>query len=212
MKFTFAKAPEGFDEHIRRSIRGYDDLISDVLTYSNYFIEDYTSVYDLGCSTGKLLSKMKQGQANENVNYIGIERETDFKFEPGVHVETSDIRDVHYVNASLITSIFTLQFIPIRDRENLIDRIKEGLNIGGAFIFAEKIRMKDSKLHEMQIFNSYDFKRKHFTEKEILDKEQQLRNIMKPLTHEEILKEFSGWSCIETFWQSGLFTGYIAIK
>ena len=37
-------------------------------------------------------------------------------------------------NCSLVTSIFTLQFMPKKDRETVIERIYDGLNIGGAFI------------------------------------------------------------------------------
>ena len=31
--FTFAHREEGFDEHINNSIRGYSDLLQDVISY-----------------------------------------------------------------------------------------------------------------------------------------------------------------------------------
>ena len=52
--FTFAHREEGFDEHIEKSIRGYSQLIDDVISLSRYFIEDETNVIDIGCSTGKM--------------------------------------------------------------------------------------------------------------------------------------------------------------
>ena len=52
--FTFAHRKEGFDKHIEQSIRGYSDLIQDVISLSRHFIEDNTNVVDIGCSTGKM--------------------------------------------------------------------------------------------------------------------------------------------------------------
>ena len=54
-KFTFATAEEGFDSHIDQSVRGYSNLWNDVLKFSEYFVEDGTTIVDIGCSTGKLL-------------------------------------------------------------------------------------------------------------------------------------------------------------
>ena len=56
--FTFAQRSEGFDTHIDLSIRGYSNLIDDVLKLSEYFVEDETNVVDIGCSTGKMLKAM----------------------------------------------------------------------------------------------------------------------------------------------------------
>ena len=44
--FTFAHREEGFDEHIEKSIRGYSQLIDDVISLSRYFIEDETKVVE----------------------------------------------------------------------------------------------------------------------------------------------------------------------
>ena len=52
--FTFAHREEGFDEHIENSIRGYSNLINDVVSFSRYFVEDGTNIIDIGCSTGKM--------------------------------------------------------------------------------------------------------------------------------------------------------------
>ena len=57
--FSFAHRPEGYDNHIEKSIRGYTHLIQDVVSFSRYFIEDNTEVVDVGCSTGEFLSHIK---------------------------------------------------------------------------------------------------------------------------------------------------------
>ena len=73
--FTFAHREEGFDEHIEKSIRGYSNLLEDVISLSRYFVEDGTNVVDIGCSTGKLTKAMieyNQDHCSKG-RYIGIE-------------------------------------------------------------------------------------------------------------------------------------------
>jgi len=42
--FSFAHSPEGFDNHINDSIRGYSNLLEDTVSFSRYFVEDHTKV------------------------------------------------------------------------------------------------------------------------------------------------------------------------
>ena len=188
--FTFAHREEGFDEHIDKSIRGYQDLLSDIVSLSRYFVEKETNVYDIGCSTGKLTEAMlKKNQDIEDVHYYGIEvadgfvgdmksREiklnSDYSWNK-IKFLHEDVRDSMISNASLITSVFTLQFISMRDRLPMIKKVYIGLNEGGAFIFAEKTICENAKFQEMITFNFYDYKRKFFDTKDIMDKEQTLR-------------------------------------
>ena len=73
--FTFAHREEGFDEHIEKSIRGYSQLIDDVISLSRYFIEDETNVIDIGCSTGKMTKALIDYNLDHSktASYIGLE-------------------------------------------------------------------------------------------------------------------------------------------
>lgn len=222
-KFTFATENEGFDNHIDKSIRGYSHLWGDILTLSKYFIEDYTQVVDIGCSTGKLLKGMIE-QNNEhipNAQYTGIEIEDDFygdyTFDENKHEQLSyfrgDVRDYNFQNCSLVTSIFTLQFMSPKDRQDIINKIHSGLNTGGAFIFSEKTFSCNPRIQDMMTFTFYDYKRKNFSDKEILDKEVQLRHMMKLNTKTELFTmcEDVGFE-VHTFWQNYNFLGFICLK
>ena len=222
-KFTFATRDEGFDNHINQSIRHYSDLWNDVLSMSQYFVEDYTNVVDIGCSTGKLLKAMiAQNTFAPAASYIGVEVEPDFydvldedeRNIPNLHYEKTDIRSFHFGNCSLVTSIFTLQFMPQRDRQDVIDCIYNGLQKGGAFIFAEKTVSESARIHEIRTFTYYDFKRESFTTDDIMDKERTLRHMMKPNTRSELIDMVSraGFEHVDSFWQNHAFTGFIAIK
>jgi len=225
-KFTFATADEGFDNHIEKSVRGYNNLWNDVVGMSKYFVEDNTNVIDLGCSSGKMLKAMIK-QNNEHVphaTYVGIEIEQGFADGHAEDLLSSewnnlvyrmeDIRQYDIHNASLVTSLFTLQFMPPKDRATTIKKIHDGLNDGGAFIFSEKGFSCNPKIQDMMTFMYYDYKRQHFTDKEILDKEVQLRHMMKPNTKTEMFDMCydAGFKDLHVFWQNFNFYGVIALK
>ena len=224
-KFTFATTEkEGFDNHILHSIRGYEHLWDDVLKFSKYFVEDDTNVVDIGCSTGKLIDAMYKQNCHiaENAHYVGIEIESDFydqmvftgPISKHIEIVKGDVRGYEFDNCNLVTSIFTLQFMPHHARQNVIDKIYDGLNVGGAFIFSEKIFSDDPQIQDMMTFCYYDFKNQFFTEKSILDKERNLRYMMKPCKHSELITmcETAGFTSVQPFWQNFNFVGMIAIK
>ena len=228
--FTFAHRQEGFDEHIDWSIRGYSNLLGDVISFSRYFVEDNTNVVDIGCSTGKTTEKMLLHNKDhcKNATYVGIEIAKGFydnlderlvdlsKKEPWAQVEfiKDDVRHYNFDNCSLVTSIFTLQFMPKRHRQEVIQNIYNGLNEGGAFIFGEKIYTEDAFIQDILTFNYYDFKRQNFETQDIMDKEITLRHMLKPNTWPEIetMLKSSGFRSVQVFWQNFLFLGAIAIK
>jgi tRNA (cmo5U34)-methyltransferase len=222
-KFTFATEKEGFDNHIDKSVRGYSHLWGDILTLSKYFVEDFTQVVDIGCSTGKLLKGMiEQNESHiPHAQYTGIEIEEDFygdytfdedKYQH-LNYYKGDVRDFNFQNCSLVTSIFTLQFMSPKDRQEIINKVYAGLNTGGAFIFSEKTFSCNPRIQDMMTFTFYDYKRKNFTDKEILDKEVQLRHMMKLNSKTEIYNMFNkaGFE-VHNFWQNFNFMGAIALK
>jgi tRNA (cmo5U34)-methyltransferase len=225
MKFTFAQREEGFDNHIEHSIRGYKNLWNDILKYSEYFVEDDSSVIDVGCSTGKLLKAMiSQNTFAPKAKYFGIEIEEDFfdgfdgdeKYHNNLKYFRGNVLDFDFKDATLITSIFTLQFIPEHMRRDIVEKIYNGLRYGGAFIFAEKTVSENPRIQEIRTFTYYDYKRENFTSDDILDKERQLRHMMKLSSRQELMSMCAcagfSFSKIDSFWQNYGFTGFIAIK
>ena len=222
--FTFAHREEGFDNHISKSIRNYTTLHDDIVKMSRYFVEDNSVVVDIGCSTGKTLAAMYDQNKNfsNDVKYIGIDYADGFaeamnqrmQEYPELFLSQSDVRDYEFNNCSLITSIFTLQFVPRKDRQIILDKIYRGLNSGGGFIFSEKIYLSNSRIQDMITFMYYDFKREHFTEADIMQKEVTLRSMLRPNTWKElvVMLNNAGFKDIQTFWQSHNFVGAIAIK
>ena len=227
--FTFAHRQEGFDKHIQQSIRGYDNLMEDVVSLSRYFVEDDTNIVDIGCSTGKLTKAMMEYNSDHSpaAQYFGVEVADGFVQDlkdrrlelntagfNNVEFVMKDIRKFQFSNCNLVTSIFTLQFMPKKDRKKVVQNIYHGLNEGGAFIFAEKTICESALVQDMITFNYYDYKRKSFDTEDIMDKEKTLRNIMKPLTWKdlELMVSFAGFKTVQPFWRNHSFVGALAIK
>ena len=227
--FTFAHSPEGFDNHIDSSIRGYSNLLDDVVSFSRYFVEDHSKVVDVGCSTGKLTKMIVSNNPNRQyAHYVGVELSGSFYDDltdrykeirtdyPWAILEwvKGDVVNYEFKNCSLITSLFTLQFMPKTIRQSMIQKIYNGLNEGGAFIFAEKLMCESAFFQELLTFNHYDYKRKTFSPEEIMDKEVKLRDMLKPNTWSELntMVMDAGFKETQIFWRNHQFVGVIATK
>ena len=104
--------------------------------------------------------------------------------------------------------------MPPRHRQEVLQKIYEGLYHGGAYIFAEKTICENALVQDMITFNYYDYKRKSFTTEDIMDKERTLRHMMKPNTWREIedmLMEV-GFGVVQPFWRNHAFVGALAVK
>lgn len=219
-KFSFTNFSKDFDDHIDKSIRGYSTLRSDVVNISKYFAEDDTSILDLGCSQGSLIRMMYEQNTHTNsAKYIGVDVNDSFsqhwREEERLKYIVDDVTTMTFPDdLILVTSLFTFQFIPERKRRPLMEKIYANLVEGGAFVFSEKLLSVGGKSQNMMEFMYYDYKREHFTEKEILDKEIELRHLAK-LTNEDLLvKQLLGvgFRQIQTFWRNFNFVGMIALK
>ena len=167
---------------------------------------------------------IQQNTFAPKAKYFGVEIEEDFfagfdedeKNYNNLRYHRGNVLDFDFKDATLVTSIFTLQFIPEHQRRDVIKKIYDGLRYGGAFVFAEKTASDNPRIQEIRTFTYYDYKREHFTADDILDKERQLRHMMKLNTRQELMSMCAcagfGFSSIDSFWQNHGFTGFIALK
>jgi tRNA (cmo5U34)-methyltransferase len=215
----YAKHAGVFDQHIRNSIRGVDDLRDDCVDFSRYFVQSGTTVVDIGCSAGTLLRRTRDAlePSRPRVMYVGIDVEPyddwHARRASNVRFEVRDAQSFVFENVSLAYSTFMMPFIPERDRSSLLRRMHDGLVEGGAFIIAEKIHANGAWSHDMLRSVYYDFKRQSFSAERILDKERRLRGQMNPWDEaqwEDALSE-AGFES-QRFWQNHLFVAWVAKK
>lgn len=223
--FSFTTIRE-FDKYISKQIRGYSDLDYIVHRIADYALEDGTNMYDLGASTGRFINELADKLDQETdparkkrVDFFGIEpnpsMQQQFKTRDNVHLITEPVKNTtRFYNASMISSIFTLQFTPAHSRKAIIKSIYDGLNPNGVFILAEKVFSYDAQIERLLNSVHTDFKVETSTTDEIYNKDKQLASIMRPYPlgkNIDMLKE-AGFKQVDTFWRVNNFIGIIAIR
>lgn len=212
--FFNGTVPE-FDDHIRKSIPTVDAMYDLCHNLTAALSQDYTSVVDLGCSTGKFLRDIQKRDA---VKYIGVDV-VDWAWEktPRVQFEQRDVaaflRSGKLDKASVVLSLFTLQFMPFSEREEVIRRIADGLVYGGIFILAEKVHLPSAGVSEVVERNLVQWKRKNFTDAEILDKSVKLASSMRRDTFQglyELMQEH--FETVNVVWANGAFVCMVGTK
>lgn len=213
-----------FDEHVKQSVPLYDEIHSLVTDISGWFLEDDTNVYDIGTSTGKVISSLLDKYSSKNISYIGLDNSIDmfekaketFSINDNVEILNTDAtNDYIFENASLITSILTLQFIPERLRQSLIDNVYKGLNKGSAFVMVEKVVGSNARFNEIWTELYHELKLKNgLTEEHVFAKSKAIRGVMKPYTVSEniYMLESAGFKDVDMFFKWNNFVGFIAIK
>lgn len=201
---------DDFDKHINLSIPSYDMLVEQILDYSSYFIDWGFNVYDLGCSTGKLLELMRK---ENGVEYIGIDDSNLMpKTSKDVRYLKANLHDVVLKDACLITCIFTLQFLHRKTRAKVLQNVKDNLRSGGAFIVAEKTFSVDPKIQTIMDSVHKENKSHYFSHEEISRKEIELRVNMKPRKHDELISELEEIGIVQEIWRSFNFVCFLVVK
>ena len=127
----------------------------------------------------------------------------------------NDLMKIKVENASFVIMNYTLQFIPIVHRQELLSSINAGLCEGGIFLLSEKVRTECSELQETCTWIYEDFKRRRkYTKREIARKKEALMNVLIPFTEEEIRNNLhaAGFSSVEVIAKWNNFTTFIAKK
>lgn len=223
-KFDGSIAPV-FDEHVRKHVPLYDEIHKMITELSGWFLEDGTNVYDIGTSLGQVIANLSAAYPQKIVNYCGIDNSEEMAKKarsrlaanPRIKIISDDVTADSFEmrNASLITSVLTLQFIPQRDRQSLVNKVYDALNTGGAFVFVEKIVGNNARFNEMWVEIYHDMKlRNGLTEEQVFQKAHAIRGVMRPLSVSEnmYLLRNAGFKDVDMFFKWGNFAGFIAIK
>lgn len=221
--WSFAEAIDNFDAHILQSIPNCQEQREYIATLARFFMHSEAKAYEIGVSTGQLARAVLTRIPERSLSYIGIDVEpvmvaaaqrnlSDDKRFSGLLANASDFS---FDAATLIISYYTLQFIPLSERQALVQRLFKSLRPGGAFILYEKTIAEDARLQDMLTQLYYDFKAEQGLSAEaILNKAVSLRGISMPLSLEgnrQLLLN-AGFSSVELVYRNYCFAGYLAIK
>jgi tRNA (cmo5U34)-methyltransferase len=215
-----------FDEHVAKSVPLYHEGHELICRVSDWFVKDGSRVYDLGCSTGALTAKLARRAAKkEKASVVGIDAESemigrarDRIAEAGldnVSFLVDDITQAALEPCDLVTSYYTIQFVRPSVRQQLIDRIYQSLQWGGAFLLFEKVRGNDARSQDILTGLYTDYKLDQgFSAEEIIGKSRSLKGVLEPFsTQGNIdLARRAGFVDIMTVYKYVSFEGFLAIK
>tara|TARA_B100000427_G_scaffold324022_1_gene328414 strand:- start:93 stop:815 length:723 start_codon:yes stop_codon:yes gene_type:complete len=216
------KVPKTFTKHISKSVPFYQEGHNLICELSDFFLKDNSTCYDLGCSTGTLLNKVKHRHKNKKIKFIGVDSVKKMILQAKKENKKSSVKYFHkdikkfdLKKNDLIISYYTMQFIKPKFRQTIINRIYKSLNWGGAFIMFEKIRASDARFQDIYSLIYNDFKLKNgFSPNEIISKSRSLKGILEPFSdfgNTGLIKRAGFVDYINIFqWMN--FKGYLCIK
>lgn len=215
-----------FDAHVSKSVPLYADGHELVCALSDFFIKSDSTIYDIGCSTGTLIMKLAQhNRSKHGAHYVGID------IEPGmieiaqrkktianldnIDFITDDVLLKDLDPADMIVCYYTVQFIRPSRRQELIDRLYQALNWGGALMMFEKVRGPDARFQDIltALYNDYKLEQ-GYDANEIMSKARSLKGILEPFSTQgniDMLRR-AGFVDILTIMKYICFEGFVAIK
>lgn len=215
-----------FPDMIRRSVPGYETIISLLGVLANQYAQDNTRIYDLGCSLGAATLSIHQQTRTLDLEHICIDnseamvkrcesRLDRLMPEAKLQLLCEDIEKSDIKNTSVVVVNFTLQFLTPETRLALLKKIYDGLLPNGVLVLSEKLVFDDSTENQHQIDWHHNFKRANgYSDLEISQKRAAIENIMIPDTfeqHQQRLQE-AGFDESYQWFQSFNFVSMVAIK
>ncbi len=213
---------EHFEEHVSKSVPLYKEGHELITKLSDYFVKDDSVCYELGSSAGTLINKLAKKHDFRDAKFLGIEIEDDMVTKANELYKSSnlsflcdDMTTINLEKSDLIVSYYTIQFIHPKLRQELINKIYDSLNWGGAFIFYEKVRANDARFQDI-ISNLYmEYKLEQgYSEKEIVGKAKSLKGVLEPFSTQgniDMLKR-AGFIDIISIQKYMNFEGFLVIK
>ncbi len=218
------KVADTFVSHVRKSVPGYEEGHQIVCGLSDFFCLKNSVAYEIGTSTGELLKKLAvYNEHKPEMKWVGIDSEEPMinkakdhcKDVKNIELYHDDVRLFPYEKSDFIVSYYVIQFVPPRNRQELIDKIYETLNWGGAFVWFEKVRGPDARFQDIMTNMYHNFKLENgFSAEEIMNKSNSLKGAMEPFSSEgnRGLLERAGFKDIMPIYRNLCFEGLVCIK
>ena len=179
-----------FDDMVRRSVPGYATVIGMTKVFAEHYAQADSVCYDLGCALGASTLAMRKGIVQPGCRIVAVDNSesmvaqcreiiADDDSVVPVEVVCGDIRNVPIENASVVVMNFTLQFLSPDQRDTMIQRIYDGLLLGGVLLLSEKISFEDKGNDDFQMDMHHEFKKlMGYSDMEIAQKRKALENVL----------------------------------
>jgi tRNA (cmo5U34)-methyltransferase len=215
-----------FPDMIARSVPGYTLLLPLIGQIASRYAQPHSRCYDLGCSLGAVTLALRQQIQQPGCQITAVDNspamlaqceEIIGRSGAGVPVDLveGDICQIPIRQASVVVLNFTFQFVPPAQRDELVQRIFDGLLPGGVLILSEKVIFEPAELDELLVTLHHDFKRANgYSDLEISQKRTALENVLISETvpqHQARLRQ-AGFASADLWFQAFNFVSLLAIK
>lgn len=221
------KVAQVFDDMINRSVPGYSTIIAMIGVMAERYCKEDSNIYDLGCSLGGATLAVAHRVTAKRYGLIAIDNSPamiarlESKLESlqlarlEVECRCEDIQATEICNAAVVILNFTLQFIPVDQRTELIRRIYAGMQPGGILIVSEKIQFPDPELNSLFIDLYHSFKENMgYSKLEISQKRAALEQVLIPETIDQHRQRLTaaGFHSFDVWFQCFNFASMVACK
>lgn len=225
--FQFNEAiADVFPDMLKRSIPGYAASILAIGSLAGQFARPNSRCFDLGCSLGAATLAMRHNitepgcriQAIDNsVAMIRRCRRIIAEDDASVPVDVvaGDVREADIENASMVVMNYTLHFLPVADRDQMIEKVYAGMNAGGIFVLSEKVVDDDGEIEQLLVDMHHEQKKRNaYSDSEISRKRAAIENVLVPesLTTHGLRLKNAGFSHVGVWLRYFNFISMVAIK
>lgn len=212
-----------FPDMIQRSVPGYSNIIAMTGLIAARHANDHSTCYDLGCSLGASTLAMWSQLQERQVTFVSVDNSmamldrcrAALPAQAAITLVCDSLQNVAINNASVVVLNFTLQFVPLSERDAVIKAIYDGLMPGGALVLSEKICFENPVMQTLMTELHHDFKKANgYSDLEVSQKRSALENVLMPETlaaHEARLQK-AGFTNTGVWFQCFNFLSLVAIK
>lgn len=215
-----------FEDMIDRSVPGYRTLIANIGPIAKYFLQSNTNCYDLGCSHGAATLSIYNSISDRSIQFLAIDNAPAMiekcrqnisgqQASASIQTQLDDIQNIKVENASFVLLNLTLQFVPLEQRQRVIEGIYRGLNKHGACLLTEKIVAEDPESEQLLQELHENFKSaNNYSQLEISQKRKALENVLLRENLAQHQQRFydAGFSLVTSWFQCMNFVSIIAVK
>lgn len=214
-----------FDDMVSRSVPLYREIMPLVAHLLAQWVGPEELIYDLGCSTGTAMAFLGHWLPGP-LRFIGVdtspamlaqatEKLQAYRDKHSIQLVQHDLATVRLDPAAAMLCQYTLQFVPVMQRLEVLTRCRESLRENGLLILSEKLRVGDARLHETMTEIYETFKQQQgYSQTEIAQKRAALENVLVPMTANEIEKLLlrAGFQHVECMGRWNNFATFVAVK
>jgi len=217
---------EVFPDMIKRSVPGYNTIIEGIGKIAHKYIQKNSLVYDLGCSLGAATLSIREQVIDRSYQIVGLDNSEAmvnrclqhlqvYRSNIPTEIVLADILEFKYQPCSFAVLNFTLQFLELKERTRLLEKIYQSLHPGGALILSEKILFDNELTNQTMVDLHHQFKKNNgYSDLEIAQKRAALERFLIPETQQVHLERLNqvGFSRANIWFQHYNFSSFLAVK